>query len=348
MKLSPDASVTQSANAMADAVKGAKPTRQTATPLPGDFLLHLKGRFAAGAQTAIPAAPIPNTAAGHIVSHSMLGGGLELQTAPSSASLDVRVGRQHPTATSGPPSITTEIGAGPSRPTATLGPPTITTATPEALRSPTVERAAVNASLGAGVKVVDGARVVPTAIEARTPSDAMNAVSVDWPWLAIATGGLSYRPTHVPSASGDASSAVAAGISRTLAIPSNGIGEQANVEAERRSFASGPPSRPVDAHDAFAVDQAPDDTIDSDDFGAFVPSLPAELRELLERRRLRLVDDGQGAVRLFARDFALGDDEAAQWAASLCAVYQSMNQPLRALWINGRPYELTQGERHGR
>jgi hypothetical protein len=68
--------------------------------------------------------------------------------------------------------------------------------------------------------------------------------------------------------------------------------------------------------------------------------LPAELREQLERRRLRLIEDGHGGLRLFARDFALSEAESAHWAASLRDAYQSMNQTLRALWINGRAYDV--------
>ena len=91
-----------------------------------------------------------------------------------------------------------------------------------------------------------------------------------------------------------------------------------------------------------------DDVPNANEVNTAVWPLPAELRELLERRRLRLVEDGQGGLHLFARDFAMDEVQAGQWASALREACQFMKQPLRALWINGRAYEVQQGERHDR
>ena len=77
-------------------------------------------------------------------------------------------------------------------------------------------------------------------------------------------------------------------------------------------------------------------------------ALPPEFRELVMERRLQLIEDGPGVLRVFVRDFSMDSNTCECWAMALRDAYLSRGQVLRSLWINGRAYHPTQGENHGR
>jgi len=184
--------------------------------------------------------------------------------------------------------------------------------------------------------------------DARAPSEPTSVASIDWPWLAIATGGLSYRPTSSAVFSTDA---FQIGTSAALHVaPTKADAAAATPAQGRITGASDQLAFPASFFRVSAMDSGSlaDTTPEVHDLNAAALPLPAELRELLERRRVRLIEDGRGGLHLFARDFTMDDVQAAHWAASLKSAYQSMHQPLRALWINGRPYEVQHGELHDR
>lgn len=210
----------------------------------------------------------------------------------------------------------------------------------EAIRSP---GEAPQPAKGAGTP-----RLAASAVEARASSEAALAAGVEWPWLAIATGGLSYRPTSSAAASSEAYPVGAALAVRSAALPAGtsvaspapaSVGAAAGQPASLTTMSS------LVGMDVGSPTPASPQALEVD---ATTWPLPAELRELVERRRLRLVEDGSGGIHLFARDFAMDEAQADRWAAALREACQSMNQPLRALWINGRAYEVQQGERHDR
>lgn len=199
------------------------------------------------------------------------------------------------------------------------------------------------------LKTMEATRIASVASESRGSPTPVSAASIEWPWLAIATGGLSYRPLPNAFALGDAGR-----LDTVATVQAGGWSSRASLAAPVIEYASGVESRsPFLVPNAgglgvaVAVSEAAD-VPNANEVNTAVWPLPAELRELLERRRLRLVEDGQGGLHLFARDFAMDEVQAGQWAASLRQACQTMNQPLRALWINGRPYEIAQGELHDR
>jgi hypothetical protein len=189
-------------------------------------------------------------------------------------------------------------------------------------------------------------RLASSAAEARASSEAALAVGVEWPWLAIATGGLSFRPTSSAAAFSEAYPVSAALAERSAAMPAGT--SVARPAPEAVGAAASQPASLMTMSSLVSMDVGSPTTASPEALEVDTTTwpLPAELRELLERRRLRLVEDGSGGLHLFARDFAMDEAQADRWAAALREACQSMKQPLRALWINGRAYEVQQGERH--
>lgn len=199
------------------------------------------------------------------------------------------------------------------------------------------------------LKTMEATRIASVASESRGSPTPVSAASIEWPWLAIATGGLSYCPLPNAFALGDAGR-----VDTVATVQAGDWSSRASLAAPVIEYVSGVESRsPFVVPNAgglgvaVAVSEA-DDVPNANEVNTAVWPLPAELRELLERRRLRLVEDGQGGLHLFARDFAMDEVQAGQWASALREACQFMKQPLRALWINGRAYEVQQGERHDR
>lgn len=209
-------------------------------------------------------------------------------------------------------------------------------------------RPAMDANSARPSKALDSVRTASVVGDARASSEPVQVASVDWPWLAIATGGLSYRPTTIAVTSAEVSHVGASVAPRTPVMQTEAL--PAHSTLGRAAGAADQPASPALFYSlsAMTLGSPADAASDVRELSTAAWPLPAELRELLERRRLRLVEDGDGGLHLFARDFAMDDAQTAHWAASLKNAYQAMNQTLRALWINGRPYEVQTGELHDR
>lgn len=211
-----------------------------------------------------------------------------------------------------------------------------------------VARSEIDARSAHRSKASDAVRKSSAPSDARAPAEPMPVAGVDWPWLAIATGGLSYRPTSSASASsagspfGTSAAPRAASTQAEATHASSTLGRAAGVANQ--------PASPASLYILSAMTFGPPASAASEvrELNTAAWPLPAELREMLERRRLRVVEDGEGGLHLFARDFAMDDAQTAQWAASLKNAFQAMNQTLHALWINGRPYDIKTGELHDR
>jgi hypothetical protein len=187
-------------------------------------------------------------------------------------------------------------------------------------------------------------------MEESAPSAAL--VGIDWPWLAIASGSLSYRPSPGSLMSSPLSSTVSARLDRARS------GEPAIADA-RLIGATRAEARPLSGADPAVTSatgaptcstRAAQDDVGSscDEFAYPHGSWPADVRELIERRRLQIVDEGGGSIRLLVRDFHMATAEIDRWAESIHRELQAAGQSIRVLWINGRHYDFPQGEPHDR
>lgn len=177
-------------------------------------------------------------------------------------------------------------------------------------------------------------------------------VGIDWPWLAIATGGLSHRPSPASFVAAASMSTMGAGADQArpgaIATAAARLDHAAGTDARmsmhfESSFtsASAAGARPAPAAQDDASAQG--ETVDPSNW-----LWPAEVRELIERRRLQIVDEGGGSVRLLVRDFHVTAAEIDRWAESIHREMQAAGQSIRVLWINGRHYDFPQGEPHDR
>lgn len=177
---------------------------------------------------------------------------------------------------------------------------------------------------------------------------------IDWPWLAIATGGLSHRPSPASliATSSTSMSTIGAGADHArpsaIAIAAARFDHAAGADA--RSSAHAEPSfASLSAEAARTAPAAQDDVgVLGDKTDPSCWSWPAEVQELIERRRLQIVDEGGGSVRLLVRDFHVTAAEIDRWAESIHREMQAAGQSIRVLWINGRHYDFPQGEPHDR
>lgn len=210
------------------------------------------------------------------------------------------------------------------------------------------DRAAVEANSVRPSKTTDATRAAPVVGDGRGSSESIHVASVDWPWLAIATGGLSYRPTFSAAASTEISQASASAALRWAVMRADASVATQALESVEGKAVQGTSVNTMLSLGATPMASPAGGSSEAREVDTTAWPLPAELRELLERRRLRLVEDANGGLHLFARDFAMDEAQADHWAAALREACHTMKQPLRALWINGRAYEVQQGERHDR
>jgi len=210
------------------------------------------------------------------------------------------------------------------------------------------DRNAVEANSVRPSKTMDATRAASVVGDGRASSESIHIASVDWPWLAIATGGLSYRPTASAAASTEISQGSASLAVRWAATRADASVATPALEPVEGKAHKGTPVNTMLSLGTTPMASPAGGSSEAREVDTTTWPLPAELRELLERRRLRLVEDGNGGLHLFARDFAMDEAQADHWAAALREACHTMKQPLRALWINGRAYEVQQGERHDR
>lgn len=210
------------------------------------------------------------------------------------------------------------------------------------------DRAAVEANSVRPSRTMDATRAASVVGDGRASSELSRVASVDWPWLAIATGGLSYRSTASAAASTEISQGSASFAVRWAATRADASVATPTLEPVEGKADQGTPLSTMLSLGTTLIASPAGGSSEAREVDTTTWPLPAELRELLERRRLRLVEDGNGGLHLFARDFAMDEAQADHWAAALREACHTMKKPLRALWINGRAYEVQQGERHDR